>query len=138
MTIEFGKYRGYDIREVPVDYLYWLQSRNQQTLDAVNKEIERREAIEDASDDVAVQIIRSGYRQLVKEAHPDTGGDPVRAAQQIEDLQNARIALEEAIKILRHPVPEPEPQPARAKKKKGPQTETYWCESCQAWHTRTA
>ena len=43
MTIEFGKFKGKDIREVPLDYLTWLADSNRNNLAQVENEIERRE-----------------------------------------------------------------------------------------------
>jgi hypothetical protein len=89
----FGKYEGWDIRDVPDDYLQWLIMSTEQTLKMCKDELERREAAEEADMSWMERIIKTGYRELVKRHHPDAGG-------QKEDMQalNASYdALSEAL-----------------------------------------
>jgi hypothetical protein len=134
MVIAFGKYRGLDIRDVPDEYLQWLVDSNERTVMAARAEISRREAIEDASDDIVMQIVRRGYREMLKDAHPDTGGDPSTAAAMVEELKAARAALEDLVQsgVRQHAAPPPPPPPKAKAKRKPPNVQ--WCERCQTYH----
>lgn len=74
MTFEFGKYRGYDIQEVPLDYLEWLLKINKEMIERCEAEIRRREMQEAADCSMLELIIKTGYRELSKRMHPDAGG----------------------------------------------------------------
>ena len=85
--LEFGKYRGHDIRDVPEDYLQWLIMNSEQTLEMCRRELERRENAEQASMSWMERLIKTGYRELVKRHHPDAGGTT-------EDMQSLNASYE--------------------------------------------
>jgi len=85
----FGKYRGWDLRDLPEDYLDWLEGlpdlRNPLAR-AVCCEVSRRqqeqephEALQRQPDAgtmaAAGELVAAGYRELAKRNHPDVGGD---------------------------------------------------------------
>jgi hypothetical protein len=92
----FGKYKGIDLEELPLDYLQWLRgiAKAGRLQSAINVEIARRaterhyERTYDhepprrrdplASAEVrrlALEIVTRGYRAAALEHHPDHGGD---------------------------------------------------------------
>lgn len=73
-SLQFGKFAGMDIQDVPRDYLEWLIGTRRKDIDTYESEIARREMVETASLSLVEQIAQEGYRQLAKRAHPDTGG----------------------------------------------------------------
>jgi hypothetical protein len=75
MILQFGKYRGRDIRDVPEDYLHWIIQQQQKTLEEYRAELARRQAIQDASLSWAERMIQAGFRTLASQYHPDHGGD---------------------------------------------------------------
>lgn len=75
MILQFGKHKGSDIRDVPLEYLEWLADSNRETLEAIEEEIERRERLEEANMPWIERLIQAGYRELAKRHHPDVGGD---------------------------------------------------------------
>jgi hypothetical protein len=74
MILNFGKYSGYDIRNVPRDYLEWLIERGKKDLAGYSAELERRDLAEAAQLSMAEQIVQTGYRTLAQKFHPDKGG----------------------------------------------------------------
>lgn len=74
MKIEFGKYKGYDLHDVPENYLLWMIRNSQERIDTFQNELQRRENELEANADFAVRIIKSGFRELSKKLHPDMGG----------------------------------------------------------------
>lgn len=75
MVLNYGKYNGRDIREVPRDYLEWLLESSRKTAEAITAELERRDLLELADAGWAERIIRTGFRALAMQHHPDKGGE---------------------------------------------------------------
>ncbi len=98
MELRFGKHKGKDLAEVPLDYLYWLNEQPwlyESVRAAVDAEIghrqwqrqwedafrarERVRAAVPAPRQVdpwaAGEIVRTGYRTCAGSWHPDRGGD---------------------------------------------------------------
>jgi hypothetical protein len=73
-----------DQEKFRVGYLEWLAKGNQIADDVglSDLEIEKLPSIE--------RIIAKGYRELAKEAHPDTGGTP----EKFRDLRTAKLQLD--------------------------------------------
>ena len=55
--------------------------------------VEALELMEFDENDVSAQKVRERYRLLLRAAHPDSGGDPGRAADRIRSLNEARALL---------------------------------------------
>ncbi len=55
--------------------------------------LELMEFDENDENDVSAQKVRERYRLLLRAAHPDSGGDPGRAADRIRSLNEARALL---------------------------------------------
>lgn len=95
-TLRFGKFRGYDVCDVPSNYLVWLlenASNLDPTLaDSIRDELADRLGIQQQHEpprsfqrlaaatpppeiaDAVADIVARGYRALSKVAHPDCGG----------------------------------------------------------------
>ena len=92
--MEFGKYRGEPIAQVPTGYLTWLLEQDwpkDETLDAVRVELCRRFDIEPRCVRVETPvlvpkalrehvdtILVSGFRDAALQTHPDHGGTDER------------------------------------------------------------
>jgi len=70
--VQFGKYAGFDLSEVPSSYLDWLIETIEAQLAEYKAERERRIH---GSLNMAMKIASVGYRELSKKLHPDKGGD---------------------------------------------------------------
>ena len=75
MVLTYGKHRGSDIRDVPREYLEWLLNSSHETVAAIEAELERRDLAEMADASWVEKIIRTGFRTLALQHHPDRGGD---------------------------------------------------------------
>lgn len=75
MILQFGKYRDYDLRDVPRDYIEWLLGVRKKEVAEIAGELERRDLVEEAQQSMAELIVQTGYRQLSLRFHPDQGGD---------------------------------------------------------------
>ena len=64
MVLTYGKHRGSDIRDVPREYLEWLLNSSQETVAAIEAELERRDLAEMADASWVEKIIRTGFRTL--------------------------------------------------------------------------
>src|SRR5579863_1825300 len=90
MVLTYGKHRGSDIRDVPREYLEWLLHSSQETVVAIEAELERRDLAEMADASWVEKIIRTGFRTLALQHHPDRGGD----AAKMRDLLAAHDRLQ--------------------------------------------
>lgn len=91
--LQFGKYKGDDIKTVPDDYLQWLISSSEATIKLAKDELERREACEDADLPTIAQLIKAGYRELAKKNHPDVGG----STEKMKEVNAAKSRLEDLV-----------------------------------------
>jgi hypothetical protein len=74
MVLEFGKYAGRDMSDVPEQFLRWLLEHNSKIVAAVRAELEFRENQSYANLSMEERIVEAGYRTLSLKVHPDTGG----------------------------------------------------------------
>lgn len=95
--IKGGKYRGWKLSDVPLDYLQWSIETYRRDADKYEHEIERREMMEAANLSVAEQIVKAGYRYLAKSTHPDQGGDE----EAFKDLRAAKTQLDAILTELK-------------------------------------
>ncbi len=70
----FGKYKDLELRDVPEDYLRWLITDNEKRTKLWHDELEAREARETMGLSWLSRIVKTGYRTLMKQHHPDVGG----------------------------------------------------------------
>lgn len=91
--LQFGKWEGYDIRDVDREYLEWLKEHSERTINMVTEELERRDNDAEASMSWMERIIAAGYRELSKKHHPDRGGDP----EEMKELNASHDLLKEAL-----------------------------------------
>jgi hypothetical protein len=94
MTLDFGKYRGYSIRDVPREYLDWLLDSNRRTVREIEAELERRDRLDDAELSWAERLVQAGFRALAQQNHPDRGGNT-------RDMQAINAANEAMKELLR-------------------------------------
>ena len=84
-TMPFGRYVGKSLDDIPTHYLTWAVRIAREPLRThINQELCRRDqdqtrtrAWQGLSCDrsVVLQIVRTGFRKLVMECHPDHGGN---------------------------------------------------------------
>jgi hypothetical protein len=91
----FGTHKGLPITEVPKEYLEWYLRENEVLMKQCRAELERRDALEEATQSMAERIIQAGYRALAKQMHPDLGGDPA----QFRELQGTVEELRSALNV---------------------------------------
>ena len=94
MILQFGKYKGYDISNIPEDYLDWLISTTQKTLSDYKEEKARREYMQEASLPWVERVIQAGYRSLAMQHHPDHGGNT-------EDMRQINAAHEKLKQLVK-------------------------------------
>lgn len=79
MFLSFGKYRGWEVSEIPLSYLAWLFENltgKPELIEAARAEIRRRvSGYEPTPDTLDADRVRRVYRTLAMEYHPDKGGD---------------------------------------------------------------
>lgn len=84
-VLSFGQYRGYEIRDVPEDYLVWWRASSQSNIDRVDAELDRRQkdcdykAAQASGCPVEIagfvaELINVGYKRSAQKYHPDVGG----------------------------------------------------------------
>lgn len=95
MKLQFGKYTGYDLRDVPREYLEWLAENNRKTLSDIETELERRDAAEEASMSWMERVVTVGFKTLAKQHHPDLGGDA-------DTMKQINSAADELRRILKN------------------------------------
>lgn len=79
MFLNFGKYRGHDLSEIPLSYLAWIFETldgKPELIEAARQEIRRRvSGYEPDPEPLDAERLRRIYRTLAIEHHPDHGGD---------------------------------------------------------------
>jgi hypothetical protein len=96
---KFGIHRGKEITDSRIDnsYLEFLIAKNKQDIRIYQTELDRRAALENASDDMATRLIQAGYRTLAKQLHPDVGGDP----EKFQELLGSKEILMQVLEKLK-------------------------------------
>ena len=87
MIIEFGKYKGTKLENVPQEYLLWLLDMRKKDVKLYQDELDRRELAEAGSLSMVERIASVGFKTLALKLHPDQGGSQeefleLRAAQE--------------------------------------------------------
>lgn len=82
MKMPFGKFKGYDLKEIPDDYLQWLMFEidlREPLRSAVHREYyarsQDREYEETAASTLDANRIKGIYWNLARQYHPDKGGN---------------------------------------------------------------
>jgi hypothetical protein len=78
--MEYGKYKGSLLSDVPEDYILWIIKGREKELQEFKEELERREAAAQANEDWVQKTVRTGYKALMQQHHPDRGGSAADAA----------------------------------------------------------
>ena len=76
MIMPFGKYRGLDLSDLPLDYLQWLAGRelHPPLRGAVDAELARRSGSKVPAVTFSSTCVDSWYRKAAMRFHPDRGG----------------------------------------------------------------
>jgi putative quorum-sensing-regulated virulence factor len=80
-TFPFGKHKGLPLSEVPEDYLEWYLRTTKEQITTIEEELQRRELADLATGTWKEKLIKAGYRTLMKQYHPDSGGTTSDAQQ---------------------------------------------------------
>ena len=75
MILAYGKFRGWDLTEIPDDYLTYMLQQKRKDLQLWEAEQRRRELLREAEMPMIEKIAKVGYRTLAQQYHPDHGGD---------------------------------------------------------------
>ncbi len=82
-VLQFGKYKGRRVDQVPEDYLLWMVQWGRQTIEMAEAELARREMAAEADASWAERIVKAGYRALMQKHHPDVEGGSNEDAREI-------------------------------------------------------
>lgn len=93
-VINFGKYKGTRLSDVPEDYVLWMIDNSKKTITLYQAELDRRKLVEEGSMSMVERIAAEGYRSLAKKMHPDAGGSA-------EDFRSLQAAKEQMSIILK-------------------------------------
>jgi hypothetical protein len=88
VILRFGKYEGWDIADVPDDYVDYMVQQKRKDLQLWEDEQKRRELIREADLSWVEKLIKAGHRALAQKYHPDRGGNA-------EDMQAINAAAEQ-------------------------------------------
>ena len=81
MKMPFGKFKSYDLAELPDNYLEWLWFEidlREPLKSAVHREYSAREngfSVTETSGTLDADKVKKIYRNLARQYHPDHGGD---------------------------------------------------------------
>ena len=81
MILTFGKYKDWDLADVPDDYVDYMVNQKRRDLQLWEEEQRRRELLREAELPMVEKVIKAGYRALAQKYHPDHGGDEVAMRQ---------------------------------------------------------
>lgn len=96
LQLWFGKYRGWELEEVPGSYLAWMADNMQRTSlrEVARGELRRRVGAKQTPDyqpqqldPITREMIEAGFRIIAKKYHPDLGGD-------VRKMQEINLAME--------------------------------------------
>ena len=89
MKLKFGKYAGWDLEQVPDDYVdFMIKSQTMWV-----EERERRDLIRESESSWVEKVIKAGQRDLAKRYHPDHGGTT-------QDMQAVNAAVAQLMELL--------------------------------------
>jgi len=94
MILQFGKYKGHDLQQVPDDYLMWLTETQKKTVAEYEAELTRRQNLQEARLGWAERLVQAGFRTLAQQCHPDHGG----SNESIRQVIAAQARLKELLK----------------------------------------
>ena len=82
VRMTFGKYRGYEIDDLPDDYLIWLTTIELRhplsyyvSAEIFRRRLEPNHREEPKAIDLDMVRVKAIYRSLARQYHPDHGGD---------------------------------------------------------------
>jgi hypothetical protein len=75
VILTFGKYNGWDLTEVPDEYVDYMVQQKRCDLRIWEEEQQRRELMREAELPMIEKVVKAGYHALAHKYHPDRGGD---------------------------------------------------------------
>jgi hypothetical protein len=97
MILNFGKFKGWDLNEVPDDYVDYMVQQKRKDLQLWEEEQRRRELMREAELPMIEKVVKVGYRTLAQQYHPDHGGD----GEAMRQLNAAMAQLQEMVAASR-------------------------------------
>jgi DnaJ-class molecular chaperone len=97
VILKFGKYHGWDVADVPDDYVDYMVQAKRKDVQFWEDEQRRRELMREAEMPMIEKMIKVGYRTLAQQYHPDHGGDE----ETMRQLNAAMAQLSELISAAR-------------------------------------
>lgn len=95
--LRWGKYKGYDIKDVPKTYLLWLYRNNLEVTEAIEKclgTIDLENQVKSNYPNNLSDSISSLRRRLAKRYHPDSGGSN-------ESMAAVNATIDEVLYLLK-------------------------------------
>jgi len=92
VRLNFGKYRGWELSEVPESYLRWVLEECHSATPSLRRAI--HELLEGDSLELREDVVRRWYREMCVKFHPDRGGD-------VEAMKAINYAYERLVELLR-------------------------------------
>jgi hypothetical protein len=96
VMLQYGKYKGWDIEEVPDDYVEYMITAKRKDLEIWEGEWQRRELAREAQMPLIMKMAKTGYRAMALQCHPDRGGSEA----QMKDLNAAWAQMEETLRAM--------------------------------------
>jgi hypothetical protein len=75
VILNFGKYKDWDLTEVPDEYVDYMVQQKRRDLQLWEGEQHRRELMHEAELPMIEKLVKAGYHALAHKYHPDRGGD---------------------------------------------------------------
>lgn len=104
MKMPFGKFKGEEVEDIPEGYLFWLWDNVElrtPLLEAVADVLgigrqsppSENKKLPPIDMDIAIELVRVGFRQLAKQFHPDVGGsdEKMRKLNAAHEFLKARL-----------------------------------------------
>jgi hypothetical protein len=88
VILNFGKYKGWAMAEIPDDYVDYMVDQKRKDLQVWEEEQRRRELMREADLPWVEKLIKAGHHTLAQQHHPDRGGRD-------EDMQAINAAAEQ-------------------------------------------
>jgi hypothetical protein len=93
VILSFGKYKDWDLAEVPDDYVDYMVGQKRKDLQLWEDEQKRRELMREADLPWVEQLIKAGHHALAQKHHPDRGG----SAEEMQAINAAAAQLKDFV-----------------------------------------
>ena len=93
MTLTFGKYNGWELEQIPDEYVHYMIDAKRKDLALWEDEWARRELVREAKLSWMEKLAKAGYHAMSLKHHPDRGGAET-------DMQAINAAMAQLQEIL--------------------------------------